>query len=59
MTSFMGQASQAKNDITRGQANCTGMPPDRKSKQSLVTNQSLFKHWLQKNLGAYAYSEFS
>ncbi len=34
MTLFIGQASWAKNDITWGQANSTGMPPDQNSKQS-------------------------
>ncbi len=28
-----------------GQANNTGMPPDQMSKQSWVTDLSLYKHW--------------
>jgi hypothetical protein len=30
MTSFRGQANKAKNDITRRQANSTGMPLNQK-----------------------------
>jgi hypothetical protein len=32
-----------KNDITQGEANSTGKPPDQKSKQITVTNPFLFK----------------
>jgi hypothetical protein len=31
---FQGQASWAKNDVTWGQANITGVPPNQKSKQN-------------------------
>jgi hypothetical protein len=34
----------AKNDISWGQANSTGVPPIQKSKQSRVTVLSLYKH---------------
>ncbi len=29
-----GASKLGKNDITRGQANCSGMPPHQKSKQN-------------------------
>ncbi len=33
-----------QNDVIWGQANSTGMPPNQKSKQSWVTNLSIYKH---------------
>ncbi len=44
MKSFRGQAGWAKNDVTWGQANSTGMSPDQKNKQSWGANLSLYKH---------------
>jgi hypothetical protein len=41
MTLFRGLAKWAKNDITQGLANCTGMPSNQESKQSEITNLSL------------------
>ncbi len=38
MTSFRGLARWAKNDVTQGKANSTGIAPDPISKQSRVTN---------------------
>ncbi len=46
MTSFRGQASLGKKNITWGQANGTAVLPDQKSKQSRVTSLSLYKHCL-------------
>ncbi len=37
MTAFRWQASWAKMVSPRGQANCTGVPPNQKSKQRIVT----------------------
>jgi hypothetical protein len=42
-----GTGHLGKNDVTWGQANSTGVPPDPKSKQSRVTNLSLNKHWIR------------
>jgi hypothetical protein len=39
-----GTGQLGKNDVTWWQANITGLPPNQKSKQSRVTNLSLFKH---------------
>ncbi len=39
-----------QNDVTWGQASSTGMPPNLKSNQSWVTNLSLYKHCLLRNL---------
>ncbi len=46
MMSFRGQAGWAIMTSSGGQANSTGMPPDQKSKQSWVTNLSLYKLWM-------------
>ncbi len=45
MTSFRGQASWPKMNSAGGQAYSTGVPPHQISKQSRVTNLSLYKHW--------------
>ncbi len=42
---IQGAGQLAINDITWGQANSTGVPPDHTSKQSRVTSLSLNKHW--------------
>jgi hypothetical protein len=47
MMSLMGAFKLGQNDVTWGQANSIGMPPDPISKQSRVTNLSLYKHWFQ------------
>ncbi len=36
-----------QNDITWGEANSTGVPPDQICKQSWVMNLSLSKHWFR------------
>jgi hypothetical protein len=44
------------NNVTREQANCTGMPSDQKSKQSCGTNLSFYKHlilYLVQPIGAH------
>jgi hypothetical protein len=49
MMSFMGAGYHSQNDVTWGQANNTGVPPNQKSKQSRITNLSLYKHWVLLN----------
>ncbi len=39
--SFWGADQPGKNDVNRGQAKSTGMPPGQKGKQSGVNNLSL------------------
>jgi hypothetical protein len=41
-----GEGKLGKNDISWGQANSTGVPPDQMSRQSRITNLYLYKHWI-------------
>ncbi len=42
---IQGADELVQNNITFRQANHTGVPPSQKSKQSRLTNLSLYKHW--------------
>jgi hypothetical protein len=43
---IQGAGYPGQNDVTWGQDNCTSVPPDQKSKQSWITNLSLYRHCL-------------
>jgi hypothetical protein len=42
----VGAGLLGQNDVTWGEANSSGVPPDQIRKQSRVMNLSLHKHWL-------------